>query len=64
MGARRDFLNQALLDQRRNVYQNTIQPGWLKWLKCAVTACGTVSVNEGLPTSFAISQHQAPNALN
>jgi len=27
MGARRDFLNQALLDQRRNVYQSTIQPG-------------------------------------
>jgi len=27
MGARRDFLNQALLDRRRNVYRSTIQPG-------------------------------------
>jgi len=27
MGARRDFLNRALLDRRRNVYQSTIQPG-------------------------------------
>jgi len=26
MGARRDFLNQALLDQRRIVYRGTIQP--------------------------------------
>jgi len=27
MGARRDFLNQALFDQRRSVYRGTIQPG-------------------------------------
>jgi len=26
MGARRDFLNQALLDRRRSVYRGTIQP--------------------------------------
>jgi len=27
MGARRDFLNQALLDRHRSVYRGTIQPG-------------------------------------
>jgi len=27
IGARRDFFNQALLDQRRSVYRGTIQPG-------------------------------------
>jgi len=27
MGACSDFLNPALLDQRRGVYQGTIQPG-------------------------------------
>jgi len=27
MGACRDFLYQALLDQRRSVYRGTIQPG-------------------------------------
>jgi len=27
MGAHGDFLNQALLDRRRSVYQGTIQPG-------------------------------------
>jgi len=27
MGARRDFLNQALLDQCSSVYRGTIQPG-------------------------------------
>jgi len=27
MGARRDILNQALLDQRSSKYRSTIQPG-------------------------------------
>jgi len=41
-------LNQALLDQHRSVYRGMIQPGSQQtWLKSAVTAYNTVSVNEG-----------------
>jgi len=43
MGACRDFLNQALLDQRHSVYQDAIQPGCYKrWRIFAVTAYGHV----------------------
>jgi len=45
-------LNQALLDQRRSVYQGYDSARMLtKWLKYAVTACGAVSVNEGLAST-------------
>jgi len=41
MGARRDFLNQALLDQRRSVYRGTIQPNMADICCCGVR-CGNV----------------------
>jgi len=49
MEARRDFLNQALLDQRRSVYRGTIQPdvnkdGGCLLLRRMVRQC----VNRGL----------------
>jgi len=40
MGARRDFLNQALLDQRRNVNRSTInKDGGNLQLLCTVRQC-------------------------
>jgi len=44
MGARHDFLNQALLDQHRSVYWGTIQPGCeQRWRIFAVAAYGTAT---------------------
>jgi len=48
MGARRDFLNQALLDQHRSVYQGTIQPGcYQRWRIFAVAAYGAAMCEQG-----------------
>jgi len=49
MGARRDFLNQALLDQRRSVYRGTIQPEcYQKWWTFALQRMVRQCVNRGL----------------
>jgi len=48
MGARRDFLNQALLDQRHSIYRGTTQPGcWQRWRTFAVTVYGTAMCKQG-----------------
>jgi len=49
MRARRDFLNQALLDQRRSVYRGKIQPGcYQRWRIFAVAAHGAVMCEQGV----------------
>jgi len=49
MGARRDCLNQALLDRCRSVYRGTIQPGcYQRWWKFAVTAYGAAMCEQGV----------------
>jgi len=49
MGARRDLLNQALLDQRRSSYWGTIQPGcYQRWRTFVVTAYGTAMGEQGV----------------
>jgi len=49
MGARRDFLNRALLDQRRSVYRGAIQPGCeQRWRIFAVAAYGVAICEQGV----------------
>jgi len=49
MGARRNFLNQALLDRRRSVYRSTIQPGcYQRWRVFAVAAYGAAMCEQGV----------------
>jgi len=48
MGARRDFLNQALLDQCLSVYRGTIQPRcYQRWQTFAVTAYSAAMCEQG-----------------
>jgi len=49
MGARRDFLNQALLDQRRSVYRGMLQPGcYQRWQIFAGAAYGAAMCEQGV----------------
>jgi len=49
MGARRDFVNQALLDQRSSVYWGTIQPGcYQRWPIFAGPAYGAAMSEQGV----------------